>query len=29
MSTQLLCGPSPGPNDLNPFLDAAMAQVRS
>lgn len=29
MSTQLLCGPSPGPNDVNPFLDAAMAQVRS
>ncbi|XP_061376168.1 uncharacterized protein LOC133318196 [Gastrolobium bilobum] len=26
MSTQLLCGPSPGPNDVNPFLDAAMAQ---
>ena len=29
ISTQLLCGPSPGPNDVNPFLDAAMAQVRS
>ena len=29
MSTQLLCGPSPGSNDVNPFLDAAMAQVRS
>lgn len=28
MSTQLLCGPSPGPNDVNPFLDAAMTQVR-
>jgi hypothetical protein len=28
MSTQLLCGPSPGANDVNPFLDAAMAQVR-
>lgn len=27
MSTQLLCGPSPEPNDVNPFLDAAMAQV--
>ncbi|KAL5158924.1 Dymeclin [Glycine soja] len=26
MSTQLLRGPSPGPNDVNPFLDAAMAQ---
>eukprot|EP00256_Glycine_max_P065194 XP_025979789.1 dymeclin isoform X5 [Glycine max] len=26
ISTQLLCGPSPGPNDVNPFLDAAMAQ---
>ncbi|KAK7279271.1 hypothetical protein RJT34_24318 [Clitoria ternatea] len=26
MSTQLLCGPSPGPDDVNPFLDAAMAQ---
>ncbi|XP_061337105.1 uncharacterized protein LOC133284132 isoform X2 [Gastrolobium bilobum] len=26
MSTQLLCEPSPGPNDVNPFLDAAMAQ---
>ncbi|KAF7806909.1 dymeclin [Senna tora] len=29
MSTQLLCGPSPGPNDMNPFLDAAMAQDSS
>ncbi|KAL2948696.1 hypothetical protein AAZX31_20G138400 [Glycine max] len=29
MSTQLLCGPSPGPNDVNPFLDAAMAQDSS
>ncbi|KAH1227041.1 Dymeclin [Glycine max] len=27
ISTQLLCGPSPGPNDVNPFLDAAMAQI--
>ncbi|XP_020203052.1 dymeclin isoform X2 [Cajanus cajan] len=26
MSTQLLCGPSRGLNDVNPFLDAAMAQ---
>ncbi|KAK7393723.1 hypothetical protein VNO78_22287 [Psophocarpus tetragonolobus] len=26
MSTQLLCCPSPGLNDVNPFLDAAMAQ---
>ncbi|TKY53772.1 dymeclin isoform X1 [Spatholobus suberectus] len=26
MSTQLLCGPSPGLNDVNPFLDAAMDQ---
>ncbi|XP_014512199.1 dymeclin isoform X2 [Vigna radiata var. radiata] len=25
MSTQLLCGPSPRSNDVNPFLDAAMA----
>ncbi|KAJ1402570.1 Dyggve-Melchior-Clausen syndrome protein [Sesbania bispinosa] len=29
MSTQLLCGPSPGPNDMNSFLDAAMAQDSS
>ncbi|XP_028776424.1 dymeclin-like isoform X2 [Neltuma alba] len=29
MSTQLLCGPSPRPNDVNPFLDAAMAQDTS
>nr|KYP74983.1 Dymeclin [Cajanus cajan] len=29
MSTQLLCGPSPGPNDVNPFLDAAMVQDSS
>ncbi|WVY96118.1 hypothetical protein V8G54_028269 [Vigna mungo] len=29
MSTQLLCGSSPGPNDVNPFLDAAMAQDSS
>lgn len=27
MSTQLLSGPSSGPKDVNPFLDAAMAQV--
>lgn len=27
MSTQLLCGPSPGPKDVNPFIDAAMVQV--
>lgn len=27
MSTQLLSGPSPGPEDVNPFLDAAMSQV--
>ncbi|KAK7270560.1 hypothetical protein RIF29_23790 [Crotalaria pallida] len=26
MSTQLLCGPSPAPDDMNPFLEAAMAQ---
>ncbi|EPS63958.1 hypothetical protein M569_10824, partial [Genlisea aurea] len=25
-STQLLSGPSPGPNDIHPFTDAAMAQ---
>ncbi|KAJ7954834.1 dymeclin [Quillaja saponaria] len=29
MSTQLLCGPSPGPIDVNPFLDAAMSQESS
>ncbi|MED6108086.1 hypothetical protein PIB30_020182 [Stylosanthes scabra] len=29
MSTQLLCGPSPSPHDVNPFLDAAMAQESS
>ncbi|KAI4317895.1 hypothetical protein L6164_025724 [Bauhinia variegata] len=29
MSTQLLCGPAPGPNDVNPFLDAVMAQDSS
>jgi len=29
MSTQLLSGSSPGPNDVNPFLDAAMAQVKT
>lgn len=27
MSTQLLSGPSPGPKDVNPFIDAAMVQV--
>ena len=27
MSTQLLCGPSPGTKDVNPFIDAAMVQV--
>jgi hypothetical protein len=27
ISTQLLCGPSPGPKDVNPFIDAAMVQV--
>ncbi|XVF28768.1 hypothetical protein REPUB_Repub15cG0059100 [Reevesia pubescens] len=26
MSTQLLSEPSPGPNDVNPFIDAAMSQ---
>ncbi|KAL0348902.1 UNVERIFIED_CONTAM: Dymeclin [Sesamum angustifolium] len=26
MSTQLLSGPTPGPNDIHPFIDAAMAQ---
>ncbi|CAK9171178.1 unnamed protein product [Ilex paraguariensis] len=29
MSTQLLSGPSPGPNDVHPFIDAAMAQESS
>ncbi|KDP40232.1 hypothetical protein JCGZ_02230 [Jatropha curcas] len=29
MSTQLLYGPSPGPSDMNPFIDAAMAQESS
>lgn len=29
MSTQLLSGPSPGPKDVNPFIDAAMAQESS
>lgn len=29
MSTQLCYGPSPALNDVNPFLDAVMAQVRS
>ena len=28
MSTQLLSGPSPGPKDVNPFIDAAMSQVK-
>lgn len=28
MSTQLLSGPSPGPKDVHPFIDAAMAEVR-
>ncbi|KAK8963588.1 hypothetical protein KSP40_PGU020959 [Platanthera guangdongensis] len=27
MSTQLRSGPSPGPNDVHPFIDAAMRQV--
>ncbi|CAI9287232.1 unnamed protein product [Lactuca saligna] len=26
MSTQLLSGPSPGPNDVHPFIDAAMSE---
>lgn len=26
-STQLLSGPSPGPDDAHPFMDAAMVQV--
>ncbi|KAH6768498.1 dyggve-melchior-clausen syndrome protein [Perilla frutescens var. frutescens] len=29
MSTQLLAGPSPGPNDKHPFIDAAMTQESS
>ncbi|KAI4342710.1 hypothetical protein MLD38_027301 [Melastoma candidum] len=29
MATQLRCGPSPGPRDVNPFIDAAMAQETS
>ncbi|EEF45232.1 conserved hypothetical protein [Ricinus communis] len=29
MSTQLLYGPSPGPTDMNPFIDAAMVQENS
>lgn len=29
MSTQLLSGPSPGPNEKHPFADAAMTQVDS
>ncbi|KAK4434054.1 Dymeclin [Sesamum alatum] len=29
MSTQLVSGPSPGPNDTHPFIDAAMAQETS
>ncbi|KAI5420398.1 hypothetical protein KIW84_044257 [Lathyrus oleraceus] len=29
MSTQLLCGPSPGPNDVNPFLDDTVAKDNS
>lgn len=29
MSTELLSGPSPGPKDVNPFIDAAMAQESS
>ncbi|KAL8234505.1 hypothetical protein R6Q59_020605 [Mikania micrantha] len=29
MSTQLLSGPSPGPNDVHPFIDAAMSQESS
>lgn len=28
MSTQLCSGPSPAPNDVHPFIDAAMSQVR-
>ncbi|KAL0287290.1 UNVERIFIED_CONTAM: Dymeclin [Sesamum calycinum] len=29
MSTQLVSGPSPGPNDTHPFIEAAMAQETS
>ncbi|CAI0559395.1 unnamed protein product [Linum tenue] len=29
MSTQLLYGPTPGPADMNPFIDAAMTQESS
>ncbi|KAH7573839.1 hypothetical protein JRO89_XS03G0213400 [Xanthoceras sorbifolium] len=29
MSTQLLYGPSPGPSDVHPFIDAAMAEESS
>ncbi|KAK9070950.1 hypothetical protein SSX86_009518 [Deinandra increscens subsp. villosa] len=29
MSTQLLSGPSPGPNDFHPFIDAATSQESS
>ncbi|KAI3737303.1 hypothetical protein L2E82_27300 [Cichorium intybus] len=29
MSTQLLSGPSPGPNDVHPFIDAAMSEESS
>ncbi|KAJ0035372.1 hypothetical protein Pint_24740 [Pistacia integerrima] len=29
MSTQLLSGPSPGPKDVHPFIDAAMAEESS
>ncbi|KAH0905552.1 hypothetical protein HID58_037379 [Brassica napus] len=29
MSTQLLSGPSPGPRDANPFIDAAISQEKS
>ncbi|OMO54684.1 Dymeclin [Corchorus capsularis] len=29
MSTQLLSGPSPGPKDVHPFIDAAMSQESS
>ncbi|KAL8188837.1 hypothetical protein R6Q57_029592 [Mikania cordata] len=29
MSTQLLSSPSPGPNDVHPFIDAAMSQESS
>ncbi|KAL6971659.1 hypothetical protein U1Q18_031338 [Sarracenia purpurea var. burkii] len=29
MSTQLLSGPSPGPEDIHPFIDAAMVQESS